>query len=210
MSRRRPGQHIEVTFLLGHLPVLVMPVTVVADRDDLIAHYLADGTHYLRRVAIDGRPPPRVIPAAAISPAGTRFDVGTWRGSHRLIVTRPGEAHAVFLKWRAPSWDFIEWYVNLQEPLRRTEHGFETRDHFLDIKVAPDRSWQWKDEDELEEAIGAGRVTRAEAHAIRREGESVIPDIEAGRFPFDDSLIDWRPYPSWTIPSPVDMPPPGP
>lgn len=207
---RQPGQHIEVTFLLGHLPVLVMPVTVVADRGELIAHYLADGTRYLRRVAVDGTPPPRVIPAAAISDVGTRFEVGTWRGSHRLIVTRPGQSHAVFLKWSAPGWEFLEWYVNLQGPLRRTARGFETRDHFLDIRVAPDRSWQWKDEDELEEAIDVGRVTREGADAIRREGERVIPDIEAGRFPFDDSLIDWRPDPSWTIPSPVDMPPPGP
>lgn len=206
---RQPGQHIEVTFFLEHLPVLVMPVTIVADRDDLIAHYLADGTRYLRRVAVDGSPPPRVIPAEDIGSVETRFEVGTWRGSHRLIVTRPGAAYAIFMKWRAPSWDFIEWYVNLQEPLRRTARGFETRDQFLDIKVAPDRSWQWKDEDELEEAIGAGRLTQDDADAIRREGESVIPDIEAGRFPFDDSLISWRPDPAWTIPAPVDIPPPG-
>ena len=40
----------------------------------------------------------------------------------------------------------------------------------------------------------------SDADAIRREAERVIPDIEAGRFPFDDSLVDWRPEPGWPIP----------
>lgn len=197
---RKPGQNIEVTFLLGDQPILVMPVTVVADDEGVIAHYLADGTRYLRREAVDGTPPPRVIPARAIGTVETRMVADTWRGTHRLIVTRPGQAHAVFLKWLAPSWDFTGWYVNLQEPLNRTRRGFETRDQFLDIQVAPDRSWRWKDEDELEQAVELDRLSREEADAVRHEGERVIPDIEEGRFPFDGSLIDWRPDPEWPIP----------
>jgi hypothetical protein len=200
VTHREPGQPIEVSFLLADEPFLIMPVTVVADRDDLVSHYLADGTRYLRRVSVDGTPPPRVIPARDIGTVETRMTAGIWRGSHRLVVTRPGQAHAVFLKWTAPGWDFREWYVNLQEPLRRTVRGFETRDQFLDIQVAPDRTWQWKDEDELELAVELGRLTRAEADAVRREGERAILDIEARRFPFDDSLLDWRPDPAWIIP----------
>lgn len=199
MTYRQPGQPIEISFLLADEPFLVMPVTVVADGPDLISHYLADGTRYLRREAVDGSPPPRVIPAREIGTVETRMTVATWRGSHRLVVTRPGQAHAVFLKW-TPEWTFREWYVNLQEPLRRTARGFETRDQFLDIQVAPDRSWRWKDEDELEMAVELGRLTRTQADAIRREGERVIADIEAGRFPFDGSLTDWRPEPEWPIP----------
>jgi uncharacterized protein len=199
MTYRQPGQGIEVRFLLTAEPFLAMPVTVVADGPDLISHYLADGTPYLRREALDGSPPPRVIPTQEIDTVVTRMVEDTWRGSHRLVVTRPGQAHAVFLKWN-PAWEFREWYVNLQEPLRRTARGFDTRDHFLDIQVAPDRSWRWKDEDELALAVELGRLTRQQAGAIRREAESVIPDIEAGRFPFDGSLTKWRPEPEWPIP----------
>jgi uncharacterized protein len=198
MGYRQPGQQIEVRFLLVNQPFLVVPVTVVTDGPDLISHYLADGTHYLRREAMDGSPPPRVIPPEEIGTVATRMVEDTWRGSHRLVVTRPGQAHAVFLKWNA-AWEFREWYVNLQEPLRRTG-GFDTRDNFLDIQVSPDRSWRWKDEDELELAVELGRRTREQAEAIQREAESIIPDIEAGSFPFDDSLIDWRPEPEWPIP----------
>lgn len=177
-----------------------MPVTVVADGPDLIAHYLAHGTRYLRRDAVDGSPPPRVIPPEKFGTVETHLTVQEWRGTHRLIVTQPGRAHAVFLKWRAPSWEFIEWYVNMQAPLQRTERGFSTEDLYLDIRVAPDRSWSWKDEDELELAVGLGRLSRHEADEIRREGERVIRDIEAGAFPFDGSLLAWRPDPDWNIP----------
>ncbi len=199
MTYRKPGQQIDVAFMLVDEPFLVMPVTVVSDGPDRIMHFLANGTRYLRRVAVDGSPPPRVIPAGDIGTVETRMTVATWRGSHRLVVTRPGQPYAVFLKW-TPQWIFREWYVNLQEPLRRTERGFETRDQFLDIQVAPDRSWRWKDEDELELAVELGRLTRDQADAIREEGERVIPAIEAGIFPFDESLIDWRPEPEWPIP----------
>ena len=42
------------------------------------------------------------------------------------------------------------WYVNFQEPYRRTERGIETMDLALDIIAEPDRSsWRWKDEDEF-------------------------------------------------------------
>jgi hypothetical protein len=197
---RSPGQHIQVSFVDGPEVMLVMPVTVVADDPGLIMHYLAPGTRYLRRQAIDQRPPPRVIPHEEFGTVRTRFVVEEWRHTHRLIVSRPGQAHAVFLKWKAPSWEFVEWYVNLQAPLRRTEVGFVTEDHYLDIRVRPDRSWSWKDEDELDLAVSLGRISPDAAREIRREGERAIVDIEAGRFPFDDSLLSWRPDGTWPIP----------
>jgi predicted RNA-binding protein associated with RNAse of E/G family len=91
--------------------------------------------------------------------------------------------------------------VNLQTPLERTRFGFRSTDQFLDIVVAPDLSWRWKDEDELAEAVDVGRVTPAEASAIRSEGERVVADIEARSWPFDGSMKDWRPDPAWGIPA---------
>jgi hypothetical protein len=197
---RQPGTQIEVEFGMGGDPFLVMPVTVVEDSDERISHYLAPGTRYLRREMLDGSPVPRVVPLDVLRERGSMLVEDTWRGSHWLIVTRPALAHAVYLKWSAKTGEFTGWYVNLQDPLTRTEGGFRTRDHFLDILVGPDRSWEWKDEDELEEAVRVGRVSQTEADAIRREGERVVADVEAGRFPFDDSLIGWRPNPAWPLP----------
>jgi hypothetical protein len=39
--------------------------------------------------------------------------------------------------------------VWLQEPFRRTSRGFATMDLMIDVIVSPDRTWRWKDEDEL-------------------------------------------------------------
>jgi len=76
--------------------------------------------------------------------------------------------------------------VNLQSPMARTRLGFDHWDHQLDIVVAPDRSWRYKDEDELELCVETGRMTAATALAVREEGCRVIEQIEANAPPFCD------------------------
>ena len=196
---RQPGDTIEAIFLVGDLPFIVFPATVVTDSADRISHFLAAGTQYKRRRLLDGSPVPRVATLDDLEVHGSRLATATWR-SNNLVVTDPVSAHGVRLKWHPATWAFEGWYVNLQEPLTRTATGFTTADHFLDIVVGADSAWQWKDEDELELAVERERITPAQADAIRAEGERVIVDIEARRFPFDDSLIGWRPDPSWSIP----------
>ncbi len=200
MGHRAAGDWIEVTFRIGEQLFLVMPVTVVDDSEDRIAHYLAPGTPFLRRTLRDGSPVPRVVSLEDLVANGSCLQQSTWHGPHQLIVTRPEAAHAVYLRWREPDWTFEGWYVNLQAPLRRTAAGFTTEDQFLDLVVAPNRLWKWKDEVELELAVARGRLSAGEAAAIRAEGERLVLEIEAVTFPFDGSLLDWRPDPGWTIP----------
>ena len=38
------------------------------------------------------------------------------------------------------------------------------------------------------------------AEAVRAEAASLIPEIEAGNWPFDGSLVSWRPDPLWPVP----------
>ncbi len=54
-------------------------------------------------------------------------------------------------------------------------------DAVLDIVVAPDGTWRWKDEEELEEWLARGRFTAAEVEAIRADGRKVAADLDAGR-----------------------------
>lgn len=203
--QRKTGDQILVQFLIGDAPFLVVPVTVVEDTADRILHYLAPGTPILRRVLVDGSPVPRVVRLDELERLGSRLMQEEWRGSRQLILTRPGRSHSIRLRWNAADGAFRGWYVNLQEPVQRTAHGFTTRDQFLDILVAPDRSWAWKDEDELEEAVTLGRLTREDATGIRAEGERLVADIEAGKFPFDGGLVTWLPDPAWPIPALVDI-----
>lgn len=119
----------------------------------------------------------------------------SWHGTHRLCLTALDVAHSLDLFWAEDTWDFVGWYVNLQAPLRRTRLGFDTRDHALDLVIAPDGSWRWKDEDHLEAAVRLGLFTREEGREIRREGERVaalLPTL------LPTGWERWRPDAAWT------------
>jgi predicted RNA-binding protein associated with RNAse of E/G family len=115
-----------------------------------------------------------------------------WRND-ALRITRFGDAHSLWLFWRDGV--FTGWYVNLQDPLRPTSLGWDTRDHTLDITVEPDGTWSWKDEDHLAAAVARGRFSEEEARAIRAEGERVIAER-----PWPTGWEEWRPDPSWVRP----------
>lgn len=118
----------------------------------------------------------------------------TWREFNRLRITRWGRAHSISVLWDA-DWNFRSWYVDLQEPLRRTRLGFDTRDQALDVVVEPDGRWQWKDENHLAELTGLGAFTPEESAAIRAEGDRVIAER-----PWPTGWEDWRPDPAWPLP----------
>ena len=112
----------------------------------------------------------------------------------------PGQWRATWVIW-TPAWEFLGWYVNLEEPFRRTPLGFDVRDLQLDILVDTERKWRWKDEDELEGSVERGLISEAVARRARAEGAAAIADIERGAWPFTDDMRDWRPDPAWPIPT---------
>jgi predicted RNA-binding protein associated with RNAse of E/G family len=118
-----------------------------------------------------------------------------------LMLATPGAAHSVYAMRETGQTRLRCWYVDLQEPLRRTAIGFDTMDHLLDIVTSPDRSeWRWKDEDEFQEAVAIGVYSPEEARAIRAEGERVIELLRTGQPPFCDGWDRWSPPAEWKIP----------
>jgi hypothetical protein len=86
--------------------------------------------------------------------------------------------------------------------LRRTAVGFDYMDHALDVRITPDRSsWSWKDEDELEEAVARGIFTAEEARSFHVEGERAVRRVLDREPPFDEPWEDWRPNPTWRVPT---------
>ncbi len=83
-------------------------------------------------------------------------------GSDTAPAAAPDVAHAIHLWWQPPDWRFGGWYINLQEPIRPTPLGFDFMYHLLDVVIDPDLSWRWKDEEELEKAVGLSLMTRRE------------------------------------------------
>src|SRR5918992_2941018 len=119
----------------------------------------------------------------------------------RPATAAPGDPYAVF---HGEGADFRGWYVNFQEPFRRTALGFDTMDNVLDIVIAPHGSWRWKDEEELELLRARGRFTQAEVDAIRADGIRVAAELDAGRRWWSDEWAVWEPDLSWPVP---ELPP---
>jgi Protein of unknown function (DUF402) len=166
-------------------PWLAVPVFVVQDSADLLATYLPEGAPF-------GYLPDSDHPL---------YPQREWRGHGTLMLQRPGEAHAAWHFWAGPDRHFSRWYINLQEPFRRTPMGFDTQDQELDIVVAPDRSWIVKDSELLDQRLREGRFTPSEAREIRAEGQRIIREVGSGRFWWDDRWTKWEPDPGWIAPN---------
>lgn len=169
------------------------PVTVVQDEPDLLALFIPAGTPWRKPVAPDGGPLRLPVSEWVLADQRQPIDV--------LRLTTPGARHGVLVFWREGHREFIGWYINLEEPLRRTAIGFDYMDQALDVVISADRTqWEWKDEDELMDAQAAGILTAQDAREVRAEGERAIRLLESGQPPFNGGWERWSPDPAWRIP----------
>ena len=180
-DRRRSGDAIGDVVAIRHVwrgrVYLAWSANVVEDSDDLLALWIPPGAECMRPPVRDALPyEQELVP-------------WPWRAPGVLQLYRPGAAHAIWLLGDA-------WYVNLQEPFRRTELGIDTADQLLDLVRPRDGGWRWKDEDELEAAVAAGYLTPGEAAEVRAEAERVI-----AADPFPTGWEGWRPAASWPAPT---------
>ena len=120
--------------------------------------------------------------------------------AHVLSWAWPGSSAAVLLFYE-DDWSPSHWYVNLEDPLRRSPVGFDTLDHKLDVIVELDGTWFWKDEDEFEEVVRRGLLPPEDAGSLREEAEGSVRRVLERRPPFDRDWFGWRPDPSWPTPT---------
>jgi hypothetical protein len=173
------------------------PHVVVSDSDELIVLYRPEGTLDLVWNVLERH---------------FREETRIPRG-YSLRLLYPGKAYAVSLFFDGGNGvsPFIGSYfgdgsghfrglkVDVVTPVERTEHGYDSVDQLLDIIVKPDRSYYWKDEEQLASMVSAGFYSVYEADEIRHAGEDVVTLIEAGKSPFDDSWTDWWPTPDLVL-----------
>jgi hypothetical protein len=190
------GSAVDLRYVLtdGRIE-MCWPCRVVQDSDDVVALFIAAGSTYRanpKRTAAEKRADP-----SPQAPTGEFV----WR-SDTLRLMFPGRAHSVWLFW-ADSDDerrISKFFINMEEPFRRTPAGFDTQDHTLDIVVQPDLSWQWRDEEELENHVREGFVTADLAVAARDEGTAAMQAILRNEHPCLIGWPDWKPNDSWEIP----------
>lgn len=98
------------------------------------------------------------------------------------------------------SWEFRNWYINFQAPYQRTTRGIVVEDLTLDIKVDPDLSWEWKDQDEFDEMVSRGVITLDQIAGVESVREEVINLVERRMPRFDSTWSNWRPPKNWAVP----------
>jgi Protein of unknown function (DUF402) len=200
-KRFRPGDTIVLQEIWRGRVWAARPMRVVADEGESVALWFPLGTCWKAPTSKPGRTwsedhGERLARCAAL---------GEWvfrdmeMDYDSLWLMREGDWHAVWVSW-LPGGEHWGWYVNLQEPFRRTPAGFVTMDLVLDVIVDPDRSWRWKDEDELETFIEHGVIDEHLAGRVRAEGLEVARRAELNEPPFSEPWASWRPGAGWTRP----------
>jgi predicted RNA-binding protein associated with RNAse of E/G family len=171
----------------------VRPLTVVSDTDGELVLWCPKGT--VRQV-----PWPLVDLPTRLERVVHCLNTGEWElvdsvwDVSTLWVIREGDWHATWVSFLEDG-SHWGWYVNLQEPYVRTPRGISAMDQMLDVVVDPDRTWRWKDEDELDAAVALGLFDEDRVALLRAEALSVVADMEAERAPFCDPWISWVPPP---------------
>lgn len=176
----------------------VHPARVVSDDGEELLCWVLPDTPIRITTSPDGRSPREMPLAERFS--GPRVPArSTWRGTSTLRLVHESRWSSVWWFFE-PDGSFRNWYVNLEIPRGRDEHGVRRVDGVLDVEVWPDGSWSWKDEHELDDALAAGRFSQAELAKLRAEGEEMIARAKDGLFPFDGTYCDARPDPTWRRP----------
>ena len=115
--------------------------------------------------------------------------VESWTRDAVCLATR-GRAHSIYVFWR--NGEFEHWYVNFEQPLRRSPVGDDTFDEKLDLIVRAQRDLSLEGRGRARAGGGLGLV---DAAAVRAEAARVLEE-----WPFPTGWEDWRPDPSWPVP----------
>ncbi len=175
------------------------PLRVLADDGNVLLGWLPADTPIIGSRLADGR-------SLREAPLEDRFRIprvrvpDLWRDTSTLRRIADDEWSSVWWFFGQDG-RFLNWYVNLEVPLGRTAAGPDRIDGILDVGVERDGTWHWKDEDEAEEAILAGRITTEQLDRLRAEGERIGALADAGRYPFDGTWTEFRPDPDWPAPA---------
>jgi hypothetical protein len=195
-QRRHPGDVVALRYITTDARLeMCWPCRVVEDRPDLLALFIAAGSPF--------KAGPKL--SAKAKRAGPRHDLPpdehVWRAD-MLRLMFPDRCHSVWLFWSHDGGErrFHRYFVNLEEPFRRTPVGFDTQDHTLDIEVTAELAWRWRDEQELENHVAEGFYTPALAAAARTEGQLAIEAMLRGGHVCTRGWPDWRPPAEWHIP----------
>lgn len=95
---------------------------------------------------------------------------------------------------------FLGWYVNFESPFELWYGGIQAKDLVLDLRIAPDAQWQWKDRDSFDTAVSDGLLPADLLPKLEAEAAIVLEMLRRRAGPFDPRWPDWKPDPTWETP----------
>lgn len=140
--------------LWGDAVMTALPMRVVSDSETRTVLYLAPDTAFRGARTPDGGP------VTDLSNWVSKDLV--WAGGSVIRIIEPGAWHCVDVEF-GPGGRFDGWYVNFQEPMRRTPIGIDTVDLVLDLVVEPGGRCSRKDEEDYAEAVARGHISAGQA-----------------------------------------------
>ena len=188
MTRWNYGDTILARHIFRNKVWYAIPAFVVDDSSDRLVTFFPAGTK-LKITWVD-------FNKGSIDGPCTHF----WHTNDVLTICEYGALHSVSLFWKTGGCHFANWYIDFQDPMRRTPDGIVTFDRSLDIVVSPDMKWRWKDEDHYRRIQELGWITSEMVELIEKERQIVVERIENRENPFSEPWQEWRPDSSWTIP----------
>lgn len=193
---RRQGEILALRYLTpdGRIE-MCWPCRVVSDDEHLLALFIAAGSKY------KASPKRSALEKLSTSRNALPPDEYVWR-KDTLRLMLPGRQHSVWLFWEndGPSRRFLRYFVNLEEPFRRTAIGVDTQDHTLDVEIGPTLNWRWRDVKELAEHVRHGFYTAGLAGEVWDEARRAVDEIMSGTHPCLNGWISWSPDPHWVVP----------
>jgi hypothetical protein len=189
-----PGEPVLCRELWHGAVMTAMPMRVIADAPARTVLYQAPDT------AFRGARTPTGAKIRDLAAEWVSMDL-VWTGGSLIRLVEPCAWQCVDVEFDAAG-NFTGWYVNFQEPVRRTTLGFDTVDLLLDLVVAADSTWSLKDEDDFERAASLGQLQQRTAEQVRAAAERMISLVEGGGPPLSEKQwLRWRPPPHWTVPA---------
>ena len=173
-----------------------VPCELVEETSEFVALFQPGGTRWMR--AAGERTGPRgrnMLPAARDGHEETE-----WTGDGVLRLHCFGDEWSTW-RWLSDAGEWSDYfYINLEDPWRRTDIGFDSGDWELDIVGTP-ASWTYKDEDELAWSEQVGLVTPDWAERTRAAGRRASEALESNAWPFSADWNRWLPAPGATLPA---------
>jgi Protein of unknown function (DUF402) len=163
-------------------PLFAVPCIVVCDDPGLLVTYLPEEAPF---GAVPGWPRP-----GGIHPWAHRE---RWEGHGTLMLRRPGDRYSIWVFWHGSEREFECWYVNLEQPYRRSAIGVDSLDHELDLWSEDGVTWHLKDEEGITECVADGRFDEREAERIWADAAAFRTEYARDGPWWDLSWANWTP-----------------